>query len=128
MRDARDEQAAFRAPDHIKREWLALLAPPLAWALGLVAKYALVPFVCGSGDTIWTHLVSIVTLAVAAGAGVLAWGLYQDAGREWPGESAQPVVRSRFMAALGVLSAALFGIAIVAQWITSAFLNPCMAI
>jgi hypothetical protein len=128
MRDARDEQAAFRAPSHIEREWLALLAPPLAWALGLVAKYALVPFVCGSGDTIWTHVVSIVTLAVATGAGVLAWGLYQDAGREWPGESAQPVVRSRFMAALGILSAVLFAIAIVAQWITSAFLNPCMAI
>jgi hypothetical protein len=128
MREARDEQAAFRAPDHIRREWLAFLAPPLAWAFGLVAKYALVPFVCGSGDTIWTHLVSIATLAVAVAAAFLAWRLYQDAGGEWPGERAQPVVRSRFMAALGVLSGALFAIAITAQWITSAFLNPCMAI
>jgi hypothetical protein len=128
MRDARDEQAEFRAPKHIEREWIAVLAPPLSWAFGLVAKYALVPFICGSSDTIWTHLVSIVTLIVAVAAGLLGWRLYGDAGREWPGESAQPVVRSRFMAALGLLSGTLFAIAIAAQWITSAFLNPCVAI
>jgi hypothetical protein len=128
MHDAADEFAELRTPRHIKREWVAVLVPPLAWMLGLVAKYALVPFVCGSGDTIWLHLVSIVTLLAALGASALSWRLYQRTGEEWPDDRIHTLDRGRFMAAMGMLSGALFGIAIIAQWLTSAFLNPCMSI
>ena len=128
MSTAQDEQARFREPRYITREWVAVMAPPLAWALGLVAKYALVPFVCGSGDTIWMHVVSVITLVIAAGGAVMGWRLYEGAGGEWPDDREMPLARSRFMAAIALMSGGLFSLAIIAQWITSAFLNPCMGL
>jgi hypothetical protein len=127
MRES-DLQAPLRAPTRISSEWLAVLSGPLSWAFGLVTRYALVPFVCGSGDTIWLHLVSIVTLGVAGMGAAVSLRLYRSAGGEWPHDTGTPIGRSRFMAALGMLGGVLFALAIVAQWLTSAFLNPCMSI
>jgi hypothetical protein len=128
MDEIRSDQSELRTPGHINREWFGVLGGPFAWSFGLLTKYALVPFVCGSGDTIWLHAVSIATLLVALGATVVAYRNYRLAGGEWSEEGALPVSRSRFMAASGMLSGGLFALAICAQWLTSAFLNPCMAI
>jgi hypothetical protein len=123
-----DQDIAFRRPRHHAMLWAALLAPPMIWMVGLVAKYAVVPFACGSMNTWALHAVSIATLLLTAGSGVVARRAWQHAGREWPGESGMPVARTRFMAVMALMSSALFGLAIIAQWLSSAYLNPCMSI
>jgi hypothetical protein len=74
------------------------------------------------------HLVSLGALLLALGGGAVAWREWRRAGSEWPGEGSGPLVRSRFMAVIGVLASAFFTLVIVAQWIAQLFLNPCMGI
>jgi hypothetical protein len=118
----------YREPRHHIRLWLALMAGPAAWGLGLTAKYAMVPFACGSLNTIGLHAVSLVTLLMALAGTLLSWRLWTESGREWPDERGSPLVRSRFMSLMGLMAGGLFALAIVAQWVSSAFLNPCMSI
>jgi hypothetical protein len=127
MTDHSDEPR-FRAPSHHRKLWAALLAGPLAWSLGLTLKYFVVPFSCGSMNPIPTHLISAATLVITLLGTWLAWQLWVDSGKQWPDESGLPVVRTRFMAVMSLMSGALFALAIIAQWLTAAFLNPCMSI
>jgi hypothetical protein len=122
------DEARFRAPSHHRKLWFALLAPPLAWMTALTLKYFLVPFSCGSLNTWPTHLISASMLLVTLWAAWVAWQLWQDSGKQWPDESGLPIVRTRFMAMLALMAGGLFTLAIIAQWLTSAFLNPCMSI
>ena len=126
--DNHEDQLEFREPRHHIKMWFALLAGPMAWMIGLVGKYAAVPFSCGSTSSLGLHAISAATLVVSLAGLLLAWQLWQQSGKHWPDERATPVVRTRFMAAMSLLAGGLFALAIIAQWITSAFLNPCMAI
>jgi hypothetical protein len=126
--DDHEHDIVFREPRHHVRLWLALLTGPVAWMIGLVAKYAVVPFACGSTNTWSLHAISIATLIITLIAGFVGWQVWQRAGREWPSESATPMARTRFMAVMALMSSALFALAIVAQWLSSAYLNPCMSI
>ena len=123
-----ENEVEFREPRHHIKLWFALLAGPIAWMIGLTAKYAMVPFACGSTNSLAMHAVSAATLLLTVAGAVLSWQLWQRSGRQWPDERGTPVVRTRFMSMMGLMAGALFALAIIAQWITSAFLNPCMAI
>lgn len=118
----------YRKPAGILALWVAVLAGPLAWMLGLNLGYALVLPACASGSTVLLHLVSLVTLLCAGGGGWVAWREWQRTGSEMPGEGGGSIARSRFMAALGLLASAFFGLVIAAQWVANLFLHPCMAI
>lgn len=118
----------YRKPAGILSLWVAVLAAPLAWMLGLNLGYSLVLVACAGGSMLPLHLVSLSTLAMAAGGGWLAWREWRRAGSEGPGEAGGTIPRSRFMAALGLLGSVFFGLTIVAQWAANFFLNPCMGI
>lgn len=103
---------------------LTILTPPVAWFTALSASYVIVPWACGSAvGAAALHLVSIVTLLAAAGAGVLAWTAGPGAGGEWPGGS--PAERNGFLALLGMFSGALFALIILVQWMAVLILDPC---
>jgi small-conductance mechanosensitive channel len=68
---------------------------------------------------------TLIFLLATAGGGLIAWRSWTRAGRKWPDESANKIVRSRFMAALGLLISVLCFFGIVAQWIPQLFFNPC---
>jgi hypothetical protein len=67
----------------------------------------------------------IVYLLIASAAGWLAWRDWGQLGREWPGDGGGAMPRSRFMAAIGVMIAALSVLAIIAQGIATIILSPC---
>lgn len=108
--------------------WLAMLAGPLAWIMALNVQYALVRVACTGGSTVWLHLVTVVALALV-GCGVwLAWSEWRRIGGGWDPSGAGAAPRSRFMCMVGMLAGALFGLAILAQWLGTLFLNPCMGV
>jgi nicotinamide riboside transporter PnuC len=128
MSEIRNEPEHFREPRGMAALWFAVLAGPLAWMLGLNAAYSLVRVACAKNSMLYLHAVSVLTLLLALAGGLVAWREWQRAGREWPGEEGGTLPRSRFMVALGLLASGLFSLVIVAQWIASFFLNPCMGI
>jgi hypothetical protein len=126
--DTPERPEHLREPRGIAALYFALLGPPIAWALGLNAQYSLVRVACASASNLPLHLVNVVTLSLALGAGVVAWREWRNSGRGWPDERGGTIPRSRFMAVMGLLSSALFALAILAQWVASFILNPCMGI
>ncbi|HEX8211558.1 MAG TPA: hypothetical protein VF584_15405 [Longimicrobium sp.] len=128
MVDTTEEAGRVRGGRAIAALWFAVLAGPVAWMLGLNVQYSLVRLECENGGVLPLHLVSLATFAIAAAGGVVAWREWRRAGGVWPGEGPGAIPRSRFMAAMGLLGSPLFALAILAQWVASWFLNPCMGI
>lgn len=106
--------------------WFALLAGPVAWAIGLNAAYSLVLVACVRGTTLPLHLVSLSTLLLAGSGGVMGWREWQRVGRSVPSDAPGPGARTRFLAALAAAGSAYFALAILAQWIGIFLLHPCM--
>jgi hypothetical protein len=107
-------------------QWTGVLGPAIVWTVQLLIGYAISRF---SHEHRWLtvvhHLVSLVgTLAALACAGV-AWHEWRLIGGGEP-RGSEPGVpgRSRFLAALGILSGLFFAVVIVAQWVPTFFLDP----
>ena len=128
MEQTREDVRHLREGRGIAALWFAVLAGPAAWMLGLNVQYAMVRLACAKTAMLPLHLLSLATLLLAAAGGVVAWREWRRTGREWPGEGPGALPRSRFMVALGLLSSPLFALVILAQWVASLFLNPCMGI
>ncbi len=100
--------------------WTGILAGPIAFAVNLQARYALVSIACREG---WHWLLTGIAVALLippiAGA-MLAWRGW-DIGDD---ETAYPV-RVRFMALGGLMLSATFALAIIASIIPDFFLSPC---
>jgi hypothetical protein len=128
MREATDGTGYYRESRGILALCFAVLAGPLAWALGLNVGYALVLPACARGAVLPLHLVSVATLLLAAAGGLVAWREWRRIGGGTPDEAGGTIARSRFMAVLGLLASAFFSLVIVAQWIASLTLDPCMGI
>jgi hypothetical protein len=114
--------------------WLAIVVPPLAFGVDLQASYLLVPWICETGrSAVWLHLVTLVALTGTVGPGVWALGQRRfrpggvldeglrhvleaiPAGDDGPGPE-----RIRFMADVGVLTAAFMTLLVIglafAKW------------
>lgn len=128
MADATEHTEYLRGGRGIAALWFAVLAGPAAWMLGLNAEYSLVRVACAKNSMLYLHAVSLATLLLALAGGWVAWREWRRTGREWSDERGGTIPRSRFMGALGLLASALFTLTILAQWIASFFLNPCMGI
>ena len=120
---SREEQ-----PGRIAREWLAVLGGAVVWTLAFGVHYALVEVGCGRNSTLPLHLTSATALLLSLI--VLLWSLrlWREAGRPWADEGGTPQARSRFMVVLALLLNALFTVTIVAEWLGSFFLHPCMGV
>jgi hypothetical protein len=123
-----EDGGAFTEPRRIREQWFAVLGGALAWGIALGAQYGLVEVACGTGRMLPLHLASAVALLLALTALGVARRVWRAAGRQPADEGGGPLPRSRFMAALGLMASALFAFGIVAQWVGTVFLHPCMAI
>jgi hypothetical protein len=106
--------------------WLGLLAPAVLWAAALQTSYVLVPYAQRHPARLWLlHLASAVYLVLTILCGVVCWIEWGRVGRQWPSDFVGGGVgRTRFLAALGILSAALFAVALIAQALASFFFSP----
>lgn len=103
--------------------WIGILGPAIIWLIQFQANYTLVSWVCATHHLWLLHAIAIVFLALCAWAGLDAWS-------RWPGAHAEHesagAGRRRFMAAVGVMSGAIFVLLITAQEIANFLIHPCV--
>lgn len=104
-----------------------MLLPPLATLAGMQVAYAVVDATCRTGrhDVPAVHIVRLVTLLIVSGAGYVAWREWQSVGTEHPGDGGSRGTRTRLTGWIGVFSAGLFSLVVIAQWLPAFFLSPC---
>jgi hypothetical protein len=100
--------------------WSGILCGPIAFAINLQLRYALVPWAC-THDSRAVLIWIAVPLVVICIAGALLARTGLTIGES---ETAYPM-RVRFMAYGGVMLSAIFAITILASVIPDFFLSPC---
>jgi hypothetical protein len=113
--------------------WPGLLTLTLGVVLGPVAAlvnealiYVANMWACGTGGQLVMHVVPLVCLAVAIGAGSLAWTDWGRVGRGVEDEAATVDSRSRFLALCGMAVSAISALIILAQWLAIFVFGACM--
>ncbi|HEY0458432.1 MAG TPA: hypothetical protein VGC97_04720 [Pyrinomonadaceae bacterium] len=105
--------------------WVGLLLPPAAWAIQLQTVYLASEYGCKYMNFMPNHLASVFALLLSIIGGVIAWRNWIESGKQWEAKEANPQSRSRFMAILGMMTAALFTLLIFAQWLPTLLGVPC---
>jgi hypothetical protein len=105
--------------------WLGLLVPIAAWVLHQQISYLLAYWVCGGGSSAVLHLWALAMLGVALLGGYLSFKSWRDSGKGWTDDGGSVQDWARFMALGGLMAAALFGLAIIAQWLPVFYVDPC---
>ena len=106
------------------RIWFALLvAPTLALADQSVA-YATVVWACSHQQVAAVHAVHMLFLAGTAAGAVLAWQLWRATAPAR--NSSEALGRDHFLAGLATASGALSALAIIAMWVPTWVIAPCL--
>ena len=106
--------------------YAGLLGSPLLWAIQFQLSYMLVPWVCTHRNAWLLPLVHLVFFTLSIVCGALSWREWRRVGTSLPHSEEEDVVaRTKFLGALGLMSVALFSLLILAQTVTSFFLDPC---
>ena len=105
--------------------WLAMIGGPMSGMLMVWINYPLVDRACVGDNRLWLHASSFVFLVIAVLAGFLAWRFYSRVG-DYPLTEGGLMPRARFMALVGLFTAALAVIEITMQWIPIFFLGSCI--
>jgi hypothetical protein len=107
-------------------QWYGVLGGAVAWAMQLLAIYALVPQACNSGDMKWVYVTSSLFLLLALSAVLVAWHNHRQARAKMPTISREAEAgRGLFMGLLGMLMSGLFSLIIIAHTIPSFIFDPC---
>jgi hypothetical protein len=104
--------------------WFGLLGGPAAVFSNVLFGYPAVGRACVNNSSLVLHVLTLVFLGITVVAGIVSWRLRQRAG-DWPGAAGGPLARSRFMATVGLLAAAVSAFGIILQWIPMFFLGAC---
>jgi hypothetical protein len=108
--------------------WLALLAPPSLVLTQMLAIYALSTQLCGTGRRGSLHLVAGLCTLSCLAALLLAWRESREARGAAGATEGAALDREdsrRFLAALGLMSGALFTLLALAQWFAVLVLDLC---
>lgn len=126
--DAARHPSPHRGRVGVARLTIGLMAAPVAWSLQLLLNASFAEWSCYPHDVPlvtpeWGGLhaalaaFNIVTLLVSLAGGVVAWTIWRSSGSERPGSAHALVAsgdgRTRFMAMAGMMTSALFAVAIV---------------
>jgi hypothetical protein len=115
----------FEEPVSQLMQWTGFLLPPLAWSISLEALYLFSDYGCAGLNFIPNHIVSLAALILSLLGGAVAWHNWTRSGAQWPNGGSGAIPRSRFMAALGLLTSMLFSALIFAQWLPTILGVPC---
>lgn len=105
--------------------WLGVLAGPVLWFFNQQANAALAPWACRTQHVAVLHVISATCLAGTLLAGALARRNWRWADARRSQVRTNYLGRGRFMAQLGVLSAILFAVVIVAMALPNFLIDPC---
>jgi hypothetical protein len=130
--DAIHEPAADGGPRTFTR-WPGLLSLSLGVLLGPIMAltnqeliYAANSWACGRGAWGTMHIIPLLCLIVAIGAGITARRDWKAVGGGVHDEDATVEQRSRFVALLGMAISTFSAAVIVAQWAAIVVFEPCM--
>ncbi|HEY4672046.1 MAG TPA: hypothetical protein VIG78_08275 [Gemmatimonadaceae bacterium] len=104
--------------------WFAALGGPAAGLANVIIAYATVDRACVNDSSIVLHVLAILFLVVAVGAGVVGWRLRERIGEREP-TAGGLLARSHFLATVGVLTSATAFFGVLLQWIPIFFLGAC---
>jgi hypothetical protein len=103
--------------------WFGFLAPPIAYAIDLVASSVLVPYACATGLVIVLHASTVTFAVLAASAGVTSLAVYRRVRLmdERPGRQSR-----EFLSASGLILSPLFVLLIVFSGYAKVLIDPCL--
>jgi uncharacterized protein YqgC (DUF456 family) len=105
--------------------WIGVLMPAVIWVVQMQLNYWAVRGACVRGSNTRLFAVTLVALLLIALSELSAWIGARRSGAGERVEWGALVSNSRFMLALGLLSGAVFFIAVMAQGIAAIILHPC---
>jgi hypothetical protein len=101
-----------------------LFAGPVAWFVAQGSKYASVPWVCANKIQL-AHPITIAAFAIVALGAFLSWRALDYAGDARPPGDTGGGAPHRFVAALGIGMALLFGLLILVQGSAALVVDAC---
>ena len=105
--------------------WTGIVAGPAAWALDLLASYAVVKWVCVTRNYAVLPLITLASLAIVVGGAGISWAALTRTAQDVPSDGGRPRQRARFMAILGLALCGLFALQILAGAIPHWVLDAC---
>ena len=105
--------------------WVGLLLPPGVWLLQFQTVYLTSEWACYAMDHTWSHVASIIALALSVFGLWTAYSEWKAAGGGTENEMSDQDTRRRFMAMLGLLLGSLSTALIFATWLPTLTGVPC---
>jgi hypothetical protein len=106
------------------RIWFALLAAPILALADQSVSYATVGWACAHQHAFAVHAVHVVFLAATAAGTAAAWQLWRETSPT--NATHEAFARRHFLAGLATASGALSAVVIVAMWVPTWVLAPCL--
>ena len=106
-------------------QWVGLLLAPSAFAAHLQISYVLVRWACLRSADVWVHVVDLLSIALAALGTIVAWRVWQSAGRREPGEEGGSLPRTRMLGVLGIGFSGMITLVLFGQWIAAFYIGTC---
>ena len=108
------------------RGWFPIIVPPLVVLAVQSANYALVALECHTQQRFPVHVASGAALLVSIAGIALAWSQWRAAAHAGAGESGDAGSQTRLLAIVGISLSGLSLLTIATQWLTTAFVSPCV--
>jgi hypothetical protein len=105
---------------------MSWLFPPVLVLWNQEMSYMTIPWACARGAYPAIHVVPVICLAAVGLLGWLAVLDWRRAGGGRDEDSATIIARSRFLALLGMFSAAYAALIILAMWLPMFFFDACV--
>jgi hypothetical protein len=107
------------------RIWVALIVTPLLALTDQTVAFALVHWACAHQSTWVVHLSHVVFLAIAMAAAVGAWLRWRVTAIS--ADTGETMIPFHFLAGVAMMVAVLSAAAIIAMWIPTWMISPCIA-
>ena len=101
--------------------WITWIFPPAIWAVQMQLNYWFVRGACARGSSLALVMAATASVVIVGIEGFICWLAWRRLQQVWANED----VRERFMAMLGVLTAGMFLLVIIAQGLAPLFIGPC---
>jgi hypothetical protein len=106
-------------------QWVGLFLAPATFFAHLQIGYLLVPWSCTRQNTVWIHVVNLLSVLLAAAGTWAAWRAHARAESAASNDGPGTVPRTRFLGVVGLGMSGMFVLLLVAQAIEAISLSPC---